>query len=94
MVAVLIYTAFSLEFQKANSVDHDQTSHLGTSELGLHCLHNTPKRVSRIQRIKGSIFSSSLDFLISMVYANSVIFTKGKHLLCLTVYFLGRHCRP
>ena len=30
----------------ANSVDPDQTPCSAISKLGLHCLHNTPKRVS------------------------------------------------
>ena len=39
--------AFSIEIsvRKLNSVDPDNTLYFMASELGLHCLHNTPKQV-------------------------------------------------
>ena len=46
-----------------NSVDPDQMPQLAASELGLHCLHNTPKQVSgqkkglRVDKIlEGSLY--------------------------------------
>ena len=42
---------------KTNSVDPDQMPHLVASELHLHCLHNTPKQVSGLKRVKGGVDS-------------------------------------
>ena len=34
-----------------NSVDPDQTPANAASELGLHCLHQTPKRIPSLKRV-------------------------------------------
>ena len=38
-----------------NSVDPDQMLHFAASNLGLHCLNNTPKQVSCLERINLSV---------------------------------------
>ena len=43
-MAVFVYFAYTLLL--ANSADPDQMPHSVMSELGLQCLHNTPKRGS------------------------------------------------
>ena len=50
-MAVFIFTVISIEISVRNSVDPDQTPHLAASDLGLHCLHNTPKLVSGLKRV-------------------------------------------
>ena len=47
---VFFFTAFSRELP-ASSVDPDQMLQIAASELGLHCLHNTPKQVCGLKRI-------------------------------------------
>ena len=42
--SLLLY--FAQKFLEANSVDPDQTPRFAASELGLHRLHMSPKRVS------------------------------------------------
>ena len=44
MLLLLMY--FPKKFLQANSVYPDQKLRSVVSELGLHCLHMTPKRVS------------------------------------------------
>ena len=39
---ILFFIVFSIVIS-VNSVDPDQTLHFAASELGLHCLQNTPK---------------------------------------------------
>ena len=34
---------FFIEISVSNSADPDQMPHLAASEMGLHCLYNTPK---------------------------------------------------
>ena len=48
---VYLFTAFSVRNSEENSIDPDQTPHFAASELGLHCLQNTPKLVFSL-RIK------------------------------------------
>ena len=43
MLSFLLF--FAQKFLYANSVDPDQTPHFAASELGLHCLHMSPKGV-------------------------------------------------
>ena len=57
-MGVFIFTAVPLKFQNANSIDHDQMAGSVASELDLHCLHNTPKRVSGLKRVKADFFFS------------------------------------
>ena len=66
MFSLLLYMYF------ANSVDPDQMPHSVASKLGLHCLHNTSKRVSSL---KGVI----LHFRSRMVYNHiaSILSHKG-----------------
>lgn len=48
---MFIFTEFSLEIS-ISSVDPDQKLLLAASDLGLHCLHNTPKWISGLKRVK------------------------------------------
>ena len=45
----LFHCIFHRNFCKQNRVDSDQTPRSSASELGLHCLHNTPKRISGLK---------------------------------------------
>ena len=45
-------------FRSPNSLDADQRSHLASSELGLHSLHNTSKRVSGMDGLVSCDFTS------------------------------------
>ena len=46
------FTAFfHRKYLQANGADPDQAPHSAASELGLHCLHNTPKQISGLTRI-------------------------------------------
>ena len=41
---------FSEKFLYANSVDQDQMPHSAASDLGLHCLHISPKQVFQLRK--------------------------------------------
>ena len=47
---VFIFIVFCIEIP-ASSVDPVQTPHPAASELGRHCLNNTPKGVAGLKRI-------------------------------------------
>ena len=48
---VFTFTLFFKGILLANSADPDQTLQNTASELGLHCLHISPKRVSSLERV-------------------------------------------
>ena len=45
------FTAASIKNSVSKHVDPDETPHKAVSELGLHCLHDTPKRVPGLKRV-------------------------------------------
>ena len=47
---LLVY--FAYQYLLANSVDPYQMQHFVASELGVRCLHITPKQVSGLERVK------------------------------------------
>ena len=47
-ISVLLYLAWKFCQQ---TVDSDQMPHFAASELGLHCLHMSPKQVSSLKRV-------------------------------------------
>ena len=51
---ILILQYFAKKFLLTNSVDPDQMPHCAASDLGLHCLHNTPKWVSGLKWVNST----------------------------------------
>ena len=48
------FIVFGIKIPEANRIDPDQTLHSVESELGLHGFHNTLKRASKLNWLRGS----------------------------------------
>ena len=70
---VFIFTAFSIEISVSKQCRSYQMPHLAASELGLQCLHNAPKWVSGLKRVK--LGNSFEYFSIDLLHMNISVLT-------------------